>query len=224
MRTHEVRQARCTRNTCSYCLPINARRRALAISFMRPGRMIRISLAADRGAANPLQQARIRIKRVRQALLRQGVDSGQWTWTLEQNPAGTGFHAHALQRGSYIPQAALQRACERAGAGIPYINTISKEPSRVARYGLKGFGAAGYGLKTFRSATGPTSALVLNGGRLERHSPGFFAVDGVPTAVRAVETLALAALHPGVPDEVLVCAWHEARAYLSARGRLHEVG
>lgn len=220
LRTMQVRQARCTRNTCVHCLPINARRRAMAMTYMQPERMIRISLAADRGAENPLQQARIRIKRVRQALSRMGVDSGEWSWTLEVNPAGTGYHAHALQRGSYIPQSALQEACKRAGAGIPYINAIRKTPSRTARYGLKGYGAAGYGLKTYRAQHDALSALDLNRGRLERHSPGFFALHGSPAPVRDVEAAALADLYPVVPGETVVCAWHEARRYLSARGRL----
>lgn len=222
-RTHEVRQVRCTRNECGHCLPINARRRALAITYMAPERMIRFSLAADAGAPNPLQQARIRIKRVRQALVRKGVDPGDWTWTLELNPAGTGYHAHALQRGGYISQAALQVACHKAGAGFPYINAIRANANRTARYGLKGFGAAGYGLKTFKGCHAPMAALRINQGRLERHTPGFFAVGGVATAVREIERLAVAQLYGSDPDECVVVAWHEARQYLAARGLLRTV-
>lgn len=218
LRTRQVYPARCRRNRCAHCLPINARRRALAMSASRPTRMIRLSLVADRGDPDPLDTARTRVKRVRQALKRLGVPSGQWSWTLEVNPAGTGYHAHAVQHGSYIPQAALQEACERAGAGIPYINVIKSNASRTARYGLKAFGAAGYGLKTYRQSTHAEEALTLNHGRLEHHTPEFYVIDGEKLRVRQAEKIAVEALYgPGIDSFIIVPA-DVARYYMSPEG------
>jgi hypothetical protein len=180
--------------------------------------MIRISLAADRGVADPLDQARTRIKRCRQALDRMGVPAGEWSWTLEVNPAGTGYHAHALQHGPYVPQAALQEACLRAGAGLPYVNAIRARPSRTARYGMKAFGAAGYGLKTFRAESEALEALALNHGRVEHHSPGFFRIDGDQSGVRDVESAAIKEFWPGEADSYLVCDRKAAIYYTSREG------
>jgi hypothetical protein len=180
--------------------------------------MIRISLAADRGTADPLDQARTRIKRCRQALVRLGVPAGEWSWTLEVNPAGTGYHAHALQHGPYVPQAALQEACLRAGAGLPYVNAIRAAPTRTARYGMKAFGAAGYGLKTFRAVEQAGDALALNHGRVEHHSPGFFRIDGDQAGVRDVESMAVKEIYQGEADSYLVCDRKAAMYYASPDG------
>jgi hypothetical protein len=123
------------------------------------------------------------------------VDPGEWTYTIEKNPAGTGFHAHALQRGSYIQQDLLQEACERARAGIPYINAIKRTGHWTSRYGLKGFGADGYGLKTFRANGQPAEALRINNGRLEHHTRAFYQIDGDVMRVRDFERLALTAMN-----------------------------
>lgn len=217
--TLHVWPARCRRNKCEHCLPINARRRALAMTWMRPQRMIRLSLVAPAGASDPLGVARIRVKRCRQALTRLGVNPGQWCWTMEVNPAGTGYHAHVLQRGGYIDQRILQSAAQRAGAGIPYINVIRKTADRTARYGLKSFGAAGYGLKTFRAEQDSRQALELNHGRLEHHTPGFFQINDEKAGVRDVERQAIEELYPRGNTSYIVCDRKTAEYYLSPSGR-----
>lgn len=219
LRTKAIYPARCRANKCKTCLPINARRRALAMTLARPERMIRLSLVAERGDADPLDTARTRIKRLRQALRRLKVASGEWSWTLEVNPAGTGYHAHAVQHGSYIPQPALQEGCARAGCGIPYINTIRSRADRTARYGLKAFGATGYGLKTYRQSDGAMDALKLNHGRLEHHTKEFFTIDGVKCGVREAETLAIRALYGDPLDSYIIVTADVARFYLSPEGR-----
>lgn len=218
---HEKRffPLRCRRNRCAYCLPINARRRALAMTRSRPRRMIRLSLVADRGDADPLDTARTRIKRVRQALKRLGVPSGEWCWTLEVNPAGTGYHAHAVQRGPFIHQHQLQEACLRGGAGIPYINEIKQTPGRTARYGLKAFGASGYGLKAYRQRDGGFEALDLNHGRVEHHTPGFFNVDGQKVSPREAESVAIKELYGDGIDSYIIVPLKVARFYASPEGR-----
>lgn len=190
---------RCRSSQCRYCLPLNARRRCLAITLARPTRMIRLSLVGDRHDSDPCRTALVRIKRTRQALRRMGVPAGEWCYTIERNPKGTGYHAHCLQTGPYIPQDALQTACERGGAGIPYINAIKREGIWSSRYGLKGFGADGYGLKTFRPNGDPTEALRINNGRLEHHTRAFYSFDGEILRVRDMERMAIATLNADQP-------------------------
>ncbi len=204
---------RCRSSQCPYCLPLNARRRCLAITLAGPTRMIRLSLMAESEDHSPARTALIRIKRTRQALRRMGIPAGEWCYTIERNPRGTGFHAHCLQIGPYIPQDRLQAACERAGAGIPYINAIKRTGVWTSRYGLKGFGADGYGLKTFRPSADPTEALRINNGRMEHHTRGFYGFDGETLRVRDMERLAIAHLEPNNP-----------KAYVGMRGKeVHRV-
>lgn len=165
----------------------------------KPVRMIRLSLVGDEGESDPCRTALIRIKRTRQALKRMQVDPGEWCYTIERNPKGTGFHAHCLQTGSYLPQDALQTACKRGGAGIPYINAIKREGIWTSRYGLKGFGADGYGLKTFRPDGDPADALRINHGRMEHHTRGFYGFEGEILKVRDMERLAISQLNADKP-------------------------
>lgn len=190
---------RCRASRCAFCLPLNARRRSLAITLAAPVRMIRLSLAADRDDESPCRTALIRIKRIRQALKRMAIDPGEWCYTMERNPAETGYHAHCLQTGSYIPQDALQTACKRAKAGIPYINAIKRKGVWTSRYGLKGFGADGYGLKAFRPDGEATEALRINNGRLEHHTRGFYGIEGEVLKVRDMERAAIATMNADKP-------------------------
>jgi len=219
LRTQRPYAVRCRRNKCDWCLPINARRRALAMTAASPQRMIRLSLVAGTRDRDPLDTARTRIKRVRQALKRMGVLSGEWCWTMEVNPAGTGYHAHAVQHGPYISQAQLQTACERGGAGIPYINAIKTSPSRTSRYGLKAFGATGYGLKTYRTESTGREALALNHNRLEHHTPGFFTINGERMAPRQAEQYAIREIYGEGFDSFIIVPAKVARFYLSEAGR-----
>jgi hypothetical protein len=195
----EVYPDRCRSSQCRFCLPLNARRRCLAITMAQPTRMIRLSLVGDQGDSDPCRTALIRIKRTRQALKRMKIDPGEWCYTIERNPKETGFHAHCLQTGPYVPQDALQAACERAGAGIPYINAIKREGVWTSRYGLKGFGADGYGLKTFRPDSDPAYALRINNGRMEHHTRGFYGFEGEILKVRDMERLAIGTMNADRP-------------------------
>ena len=161
--------------------------------------MIRLSLMADSLDGSPARTALIRIKRIRQALRRMGVPAGEWNYTIERNPKGTGYHAHCLQIGRSIDQDILQTACERARAGIPYINAIKRTGIWTSRYGLKGFGADGYGLKTFRPSADPAEALRMNNGRMEHHTRGFYCFEGEVFRVRDMERLAIAHLNADDP-------------------------
>lgn len=143
---------------------------------------------------------------------------GEWSWTLEQNPERTGYHAHVVQHGPFIPQAALQVACHKAKAGIPYVNAIKRTPGQSARYGLKGFGADGYGLKAFRADADAQFALYINHNRLEHHSKAFFRIDGNKTPVKEVEREAIRRLFPASGTDYIVCSSDEALRYLTPQG------
>jgi hypothetical protein len=195
----DVFPAGCKRLTCQACLPRRARRRTLAITAVQPYRMIRLSLVADSEDEEPWTTARKRINRTRSVLRRNGQDPGEWTFTIERNPKSTGFHAHCLQSGLYIAQSTLQSASKSAGAGIPYINAIKRPGMWSSQYGLKGFGADGYGLKTYRSIGSQHEALRINGGRLEHHSKGFFTIAGRRYGVRQAERVALVVRNEGKP-------------------------
>lgn len=218
-RSMKVWVLRCKRNTCLHCLPINARRRALGVGWMEPYRMVRFSLLAGSDAADPMDVARTRMKRLRQALRRAGVPMGEWSWTLEKNPKETGYHAHAVQHGPYIPQAQLAAACEKAGAGYPSIEKIKGSRAGLARYGMKAFGAAGYGMKTFAKADEAEEALFINHGRLEHHTREFFQLDGKRAKVRVVEKKAIESLFPRDDRGYVVCNRETAEFFLSPAGR-----
>jgi len=190
----QVYPDRCRSSQCPYCLPLNARRRCLAITYAGPRRMIRLSLLAGESDESVCGTALTRVGLIRRNLKRIGISPGEWCFTIEPNPKGTGYHAHCLQRGLSISQAVLQEACARAGAGIPYINAIKREGIWTSRYGMKGFGADGYGLKSFRPNGNAQEALRINNGRVEHHSRAFFEVEGEVLRVREMERQALTAM------------------------------
>jgi hypothetical protein len=214
---------RCRRLRCAFCLPLNARRRTLAITLARPVRMIRLSLVADAQDQSVCDTALIRVKRVKQALKRKGINPGEWCFTIEKNPKGTGYHAHCLQTGGYIAQRALQAACTSAGAGFPDIRAIKREGIWTSRYGLKGFGADGYGLKTFRPNGDPAEALRLNNGRLEHHSRGFYSFDGEVLPVKQMERAAVATLNADQPKAFIAMRGEYVERVLADRRERHRL-
>lgn len=214
---------RCRRLRCAFCLPLNARRRALAITLARPTRMIRLSLVADSQDQSVCDTALVRIKRIRQALKRKGVNPGEWCFTIEKNPKETGYHAHCLQTGGYISQRALQAACTSARAGLPDIRAIKREGIWTSRYGLKGFGADGYGLKTFRPNGNPAEALRLNNGRLEHHSRGFYDLDGEVLPVKDMERAAVATLNADKPKAFVAMRGEYVERVMADRRERHRL-
>lgn len=225
LHTGQVFPSRCRSSQCAYCLPRNARRRTLAITYAQPRRMIRLSLVAEAGTASVCATALTRVGLIRRNLKRMGKEPGQWCFTIEKNPKETGFHAHCLQHGPSIPQALLQESCEKAGAGFPHINSIKREGIWTARYGLKGFGADGYGLKSFRANGEPSEALRINNGRLEHHSRSFFTMDGTSVRVRDMEREAIAALNGVNRVAYIGCSPAMARSIVASvdlRARLIE--
>jgi len=214
---------RCRSNGCTFCLPLNARRRCLAITLAGPQRMIRLSQVAEEDTVDVADTARRRINRVREYLKRFGRDPGEWCYTIEKNPENSGYHAHCLQRGRFIPQDELQEACLRAFAGIPYINAITREGIWTSRYGMKGFGADGYGLKAFRPNADSAEALRINKGRLERHSAAFYCLDGEVLKVRDMERSAIATMNANKPVAFMGMSRESVESVLGDRRKVHRL-
>lgn len=94
----------------------------------------------------------------------------EMAWAVERNPRETGYHAHGVQHGPYVPQAVLQerwgdrivdiRALRRPAAGVYAV----KQAVRVAGYTLKG------GTENF---AGLTEHLAINGHRAAHFTRGF---------------------------------------------------
>jgi hypothetical protein len=213
----------CRTLMCPVCLPVMARRRTLAITLARPYRMVRLSLIAGEQDEAVYQTARRRIALIRRNLKRKGIEPGEWTWTIERNPKETGYHAHALQRGEYVSQNALQEACEKAGAGFPHINAIKRKGKWVSSYGLKNFGADGYGLKTFRPSGNPRDSLAINGGALEHHSRGFYHHRGGVMRVRDMERCAIEEYMRDTNRTIVVCIPEIVDSVLAARHDIDRV-
>jgi hypothetical protein len=129
------------------------------------------------------QRARGQTREFIYRLRRDGYDF-EMAWAIEQNPKGTGFHAHGVQHGDYIPQRLLQerwggrivdvRAMRTPGAGV----YVVKEAQRVVGYVTKGAGAAGYG--------GLPAHLDRNGGRVVHMTGGYLHGLTKRQAVRAI--------------------------------------
>lgn len=191
--TGQILPARCGRNGCDYCLPLNAVRRARAVAMMLPKRTLTLTNVADSAAEDPWQQARVNINRTREYLKRSGVDPGSWATFVERGSKTGMVHAHIAQTGSRpIPKDVLQECAHRAGIGWTRIEAVRKTGD-LSRYVGKGFGIAGYGVKTFGddAETDPREALRLNGGRIGHFSRGFFlSAAGAKLPVREAEKLA----------------------------------
>lgn len=173
---------RCRRNGCEYCCRVNATRRALAIAFARPERALTITGLADSSMSDPWPRIRVQMKRLRDYAARAGSDLGDWVWHVEQNPNGTGFHAHIWQHGGMVDLDVLRAAALRAGAGNWLHASRIRSSAGAAQYGLKGLG---YGMKGVQSAA--DNYLRLNGGRLTHQTRDFFRGHNV----RRAEVLAL---------------------------------
>jgi hypothetical protein len=182
--TGAVFPARCGRLACAYCVRVNARRRALAISYARPEREITFTAVGDSWPV-----VRDRVKRVAYGI-RKEVGTSEWVWHVEQNPKGTGHHVHAWQKGSYVPQRLLTELAVREGMGrVTHVSKL-RNRRKAAGYGLKGLS---YGMKGIEADREGEQYLGLNGQRLTHQSRGFFvSTNGDKLGVRGAEKAAMA--------------------------------
>lgn len=162
--TGEVRSGRCRATACLFCGPKMARNLVhLVERFGRPTRMVRLSQVHQ-----SWQGVRSEIRDLRRRIRKYGYDWADM-FIVEQNPKQTGFHAHMLQHGDYVPQDHLQQMC---GGRIPYIARMRS--GSATGYTFKGTGGMSYSFKGAASAEGLAQHLELNGGRLAHWSRNFF--------------------------------------------------
>jgi hypothetical protein len=166
--TDQTFAARCERNSCSWCLPMNVSDRAMAIGYANPQRFIRYSLVG-----NDWQTIRNRMKDLRYTIRKEGY-AYEDCYHVEPNPAGTGHHVHAFQHGDYIPQRELVEMADSAGLGRNTdIRKWTAATERSTAYAMKS--AAGYGMKSAgESYEAGATYLAANGKRLHHHSRGYF--------------------------------------------------
>jgi hypothetical protein len=165
---------------------------AWALADAGAERLITFTLVGPDG-----ETIRQRMKHARSDLVALGQEV-EWAWSAEPNPAGTGNHVHALQRGSRpIPKRLLSRVADGVGFGsVTDIRRIRGGLDRVSRYPLKSLAAFAYTTKLAGDLGQFESYLELNGGRSFLHtSRGFF---GGPR--RAVVAAAIGARYPGPPE------------------------
>lgn len=147
---------------CEWCGPRVARRKLRVISWARPERFLTLTQAPEVWPA-----LRQKVRTLKHELVKRGY-SCEWAWCVERGPKTGMIHVHALQHGSYVPQAELQRLWGR----IVHISAIHHGRG-AETYALKG-AADRYALK---GATGAPDALTehlnLNGGRGVHFSRGF---------------------------------------------------
>jgi hypothetical protein len=162
--TGAIRPASCKSIRCPTCGAFEVKRRAWRIAKAEPERFLTLTnLPVDFQSARRVEARFLRLVRVA------GYDV-EWAIAHELTKSGR-RHAHALTKGSYVPQRELSALAERAGMGrVVYISAIRNEGA--TNYALK------EALRVVKYATKGASALddhlSLNGGRLCRTTRGYF--------------------------------------------------
>lgn len=170
--TGEHTPARCKANSCPWCGPVNAFLIGGAIAASDPQRFITLTLVGE-----DHQTRRNRMKALRHDLINL-VGDCDWAWHVEPNPAGTGHHVHAYQRGDFLPQNELSRLAQRRGMGeVVWITKHELPADAPATYGVKLAGIT-YGLKMTEQEASMRAYLDANGGRLVHASRSFWQVNG----------------------------------------------
>jgi hypothetical protein len=158
--------ASCDAYRCDICGPRKARQ-AGAVMTWAARKVHRRRLVTLTALPDDFQTARGQVRDFARRLRSDGY-TWEWAWAIEANPRGTGYHAHGLQHGDYVPVRHLVqrwgqrvvdvRALSTPGAGVYAV----KEALRVAGYVGKGAQAGGL-----------HDHLDRNGGRPVHMSAGF---------------------------------------------------
>ena len=106
MLTGQRVSGRCDVYKCPYCGPRKTLRYEQAATYVKPERMVGLSLVPE-----DFNRARKQLNDLVTRLRRKGF-VWEWFWAIERNPEGTGYHLGAVQKGSYVPQDLLQKMCE----------------------------------------------------------------------------------------------------------------
>jgi hypothetical protein len=162
--------ASCDTYSCSVCGGRKAREAAVCITFAakvaKRRRLVTFTHLPDCDSRDGFQRARQQLYDFTFRVREQGY-AWEWGWCIEVNPKGTGFHAHGVQHGDYVPQALLQdlwggRIVDVRALRTPEASVyVVKEAARVAGYITKG------------GTSDLAAHLARNGGRAAHWSRGF---------------------------------------------------
>lgn len=165
--TGELLPVRCGLNTCAPCASNKAYGIGLAIALAKPQRFLTLTQVGS-----VPQEIRLNMRQLKHSLKSSGYNF-DWAWHCEPNPAGTGNHAHASQRGDFIPQRVLSEHAFKVGMGKVVDIRAYTAPDGPLGYGMKLVGMP-YGMKTLEDLQGHRAYLEVNGGRLVHTSRGFW--------------------------------------------------
>lgn len=177
----------CGTYRCECCRPakVSERVRVMAWSLGRVHHVRHITLTR---VPERWQKARMQLRdlwrRVRKAYR---VECG---WSIEENPRETGYHAHAMSWGEYIPH---HRLMEMWGGRICYLNRMD---TRKDDYLTKCLHIAGYLSKNI------ATHLELNGGRALHMTRGFLHGRTSRQVLQELSTGRSWHLEHATPDEV----------------------
>lgn len=160
--------ASCDAYRCEKCGPRKARTAAAALTWgarQAPRRrLVTLTQVPD-----DWQRARSQVFDFLRRIRRDGF-TFEMGWAIEENPAQTGFHAHGIQHGDYVPQSLLQ---ERWGGRIVDIRAM-KQPGAGVYAVKEALRVTGYVTKGGRTSDGLPGHLDRNGGRVLHVTRGFY--------------------------------------------------
>lgn len=181
--TGETRPVRCRRNGCPDCIGPNAWRRSLAVRYVEPTHELTLTTTDLHGSAEPWPQVQDRLRVLRQAAKRDGVELGAFGTYVEQGSKAGMTHAHiVVLDGRRLDFDWFRRRAVSAGFAPRFTYARIRNGADFASYVGKGFAA--YATKGYRDDA--AEALRLNGGRVGHFSRGFF-----PDGVRRAEVQSL---------------------------------
>lgn len=164
----------CDSYGCVQCGPRKARSKAGLMTWAAReadrARLVTLTqLPTDQNGELDWQRARHQVRDLLYRI-RQDYPAFQMGWAIERNPGETGFHAHGVQHGQYVPQRVLQ---ERWGGRIVDIRQIRRPAA--ATYAMKdAVSVAGYLVKHGReNFDGLQAHLAVNGHRAAHFTRGF---------------------------------------------------
>lgn len=165
--TGEKQPGRCRRQTCLFCVPLEAWWKAKIISHGGDGPPQRLVTFTQ--APENWDTLRQKVAKLTHTLRHKHGLDWEIAWTVELTKQDVP-HIHALQKGSYVPQALLQDAW----GAIVDIRAIKSDRSAVAGYALKeAMKVAGYATKEANTAEGALAHKALNGNRLVHLTRGY---------------------------------------------------
>lgn len=199
--------AACNTYDCPRCGPDKAYFNGQLAAASRPERMLTLT-----GAGSDFQETRERVK----TLLHRMRDRGrafEFFWAVEENPRGTGNHAHGVQHGDYCAQSVLQKVW----GAIVYVERIRVEVE-ATRYVIK---SAASNYVTKGTTVDLDAHRARNGGRAAHWTRGFMRLDtGEPQTATALRGVLGRSSMPGpwlmVPSHVSVSR-EDVRRLLTAQ-------